>query len=487
MTLRQTLALSFAGLAMATALGFGLGRMTGAPASRGAPAQEVGRRVLYWYDPMAPAQRFDKPGKSPYMDMQLVPKYADEAPGQGGVQIDPARVQNLGLRTTTAQRGSLPSGVTATGVIDFNARDVAIVQARAAGFVQRVYDRAPGDVVGAGAPLVDLLVPEWAGAQAEYLAVRRAGDRALAEAARQRLQFLGMPPATIDAVTRSGRVRNVVVVTTPTGGVIKTLAVRNGMTVAAGQTLAEVNGLDRVWLNAAVPEAQASQVRVGETVTATLAAFPAETFNGRVTAVLPQADAESRTLTVRVELPNPRGRLRPGMFATVQLGGLSQPALLVPSEAVIRTGRRTLVMLARPGGRYEPAEIRTGREAGGKTEVLAGLSAGEKVVASGQFLLDSEASLSGVQARPITSGRAPSAAAPALHESVGRVEKIAPDQVTLSHEPVPTLQWPAMTMTFRLADPALARGIKAGDRMGFAFEQTPNGPVVRRISPAATR
>ena len=401
---RQTLIFSVAGLAVAVAVGFGLGRMTGHPAAP-APAQEAGRKVLYWYDPMVPAQHFDKPGKSPFMDMQLVPKYAGGAPGEAAVQIDPARIQNLGVRIAAAQRGTLPSGLTATGVIDFNARDVAVVQAKAAGFVQRVYGRAPGDVVRAGAPLADLLVPAWAGAQGEYLAVRRTGDATLIQAARQRLLFLGMPPALGGAVERSGQVRNVVTVSTPRGGVIKTLSVRNGMTISAGETLAEVNGLGRVWLNAAVPEAMAGQVRVGETVTATLAAYPGQTFAGRVTAILPQAQAESRTLTARVELPNPGGRLRPGMFASVRFGGLAHPALLVPSEAVIRTGKRTLVMLARPGGRYEPAEIRVGREADGRTEVLAGLSDGEKVVASGQFLIDSEARLSGIPARPLATAR----------------------------------------------------------------------------------
>jgi len=352
---------------------------------------------------MVPAQHFDKPGKSPFMDMQLQPKYADEAQGSQapGVRIDPARTQSLGVRLAKAERGVLPSGVTASGVIDFNDRDVAVVQAKASGFVQRVYARAPGDVVAAGAPLADILVPEWAGAQGEYLAVRRTGDEALIRASRQRLQLLGMSPATIAAVERSGQVRNVATVATPVGGAIKTLSVRNGMTVTVGQTLAEVNGLGRIWLNAAVPEAIAGQVRLGERASATLAAYSGETFTGRVTAVLPQAQAESRTLTVRIELPNPGGRLKPGMFASVQFGGAAQPALLVPSEAVIRTGRRTLVMLAEPGGRYRPAEIRTGREAGGRTEVLAGLAEGEQVVASGQFLIDSEASLSGTDARPV--------------------------------------------------------------------------------------
>jgi Cu(I)/Ag(I) efflux system membrane fusion protein len=228
----------------------------------------------------------------------------------------------------------------------------------------------------------------------------------------------------------------------------------------------------------------AGEVRLGQGVTATLAAYPGEVFTGRVTAILPQAQAESRTLTARIELPNPGGRLRPGMFATVQFGGQPQPALLVPSEAVIRTGQRNLVMLAQAGGRFQPAEIQTGREADGRTEVLGGLSEGEKVVASGQFLLDSEASLAGLQARPISASK-PAAATPALYETRGRVEQITPSSVTLSHEPVRAIGWPAMTMTFRLADPALTKGIKVGDRVAFGFDQPPAGPTVRRMTPVA--
>ncbi|MFT4936483.1 MAG: Cu(I)/Ag(I) efflux system membrane fusion protein [Pseudoalteromonas distincta] len=441
-------------------------------------------KVLYWYDPMVPAQHFDKPGKSPFMDMQLLPKYAGESGGGGGVQIDPARTQNLGVRLATVEQGSLQSDLTATGVINYNERDVAIVQTKASGFVQRIYGRAPADVVRAGAPLADLLIPDWAGAQGEFLAMRRTGDAALIQAGRQRLMLLGMPPSLIASVEREGRVRNVMTVTTPTGGVIKTLAVRNGMTVAQGETLAEINGLSSVWLNAAVPEAQTGQVRLGEPVRASLTSYPGETFSGRVTAILPQTETASRTQTVRIELPNPKERLRPGMFATVQFGGVASPALLVPSEALIRTGKRTLVMVASDGGKFLPAEVTTGRESGGRTEVLSGLSPGEKVVASGQFLVESEASLSGIQARPATKAAA-APATPVVYRSTGRIEKLTTNSITLSHQPVPALQWPAMTMTFRLPDPALARGFKAGGRVDFAFEQRPEGPTMRHLSKAS--
>ncbi|MFC3070456.1 efflux RND transporter periplasmic adaptor subunit [Phenylobacterium soli] len=483
---RARLALGAAAIALiAGVAGYGLGHLGRSP-SPAAPAPGAGRKILYWYDPMVPAQHFDKPGKSPFMDMQLVPRYADEGPGEAGVQIDPARLQSLGVRYATAARATFAEDLTAPGVLEFNQRDLAVIQARAAGFVQRVYARAPGDVVRAGAPIADLLVPSWGGAQSEYLAVRRTGDPALEAAARQRLRLLGMPQALIEAVARSGRTRTVVTITTPIGGAIQTLDVRQGMTVNMGQTLAQVSGLGSVWLTSAVPEAQAGRLRTGAPARVELAAFPGQIFKGRVSAILPAAQAESRTLQVRIELPNPDGRLRPGMYGTAHLGGTARPALVVPSEAVIRTGKRSLVMLAGDGGRFQPTEVQVGREDGDRTEILAGLSEGQKIVASGQFLIDSEASLAGIQARPLgAAGASVSAKAqPTLYETRGRVEALKGDEITFSHEPVPAIGWPAMTMTFKLDPPGLAKGLKVGDRAAFAFEQRPEGPVVRRISPA---
>jgi Cu(I)/Ag(I) efflux system membrane fusion protein len=476
----------------AGAAGFGLGHLgRPSPAPATASAAESSRRVLYWYDPMVPAQHFDKPGKSPFMDMQLVPRYADEGPAAAtGVSIDPARLQSLGVRLATVERGSFAQSLDAPGSLDFNQRDVAIVQARAAGFVQRVYGRAPGDVIGAGAPIADLLVPSWGGAEAEFLAVQQTGDEALAAAARQRLRLLGMPDGLIEAVARSGRPRTVITVTSPIGGAIQTLDVRQGMTVAMGQTLAQVSGLGTVWLTAAVPEAEAGQVRVGAPARAELAAFPGETFTGKVAAVLPAAQADTRTLQVRVELPNRDGRLRPGMYGTIHLEGAVSPALFVPSEAVIRTGTRVLVILSGDGGRYTPVEVQIGREAGDRTEILAGLGEGQKVVASGQFLIDSEASLAGLQVRPLPSAGAPgpqASAQPSLYRTRGRIEALAGDQITFSHEPVPALGWPAMTMQFKLGAPNLAKGLKVGDRVAFGFEQAPDGPVVREITPAGAQ
>jgi membrane fusion protein, copper/silver efflux system len=362
------------------------------------------RKILYYYDPMVPLEHYDSPGALSSMGMKTQPKYAEEggAPGETpGITVNPAAMQNLGIRIVAAQMGSLAATLSVTGSIDFNQRDVAIIQARSGGFVSRVYARAPGDVIRAGAPIADVQLPEWGGAQTEFLSVRKLGRPALTAAARQRLRLMGMSDGVISGVERSGRTNGTVTISSPISGVIQTLDARAGVTLGQGQTLAQVTGIGTVWLNAAVPEAQAGRVRMGQSATATLSAFPGETFSGRIVAILPAAQADSRTLTVRIELANRSGRLRPGMFANVALVGTASTALLVPSEAVIRTGTRTLVMLATGNGRYQPAEVRAGRESGGQTEILEGLAAGEKVVASGQFLLDSEASLTGIVARKL--------------------------------------------------------------------------------------
>ncbi len=408
------------GIAMGALLLVGVGAGAGivvAPRLDGAGGEtaEGGgeREILYWYDPMVPNERYPGPGKSS-MNMETIPKYADEGgtTATPGVRIDPALAQNLGVRYATARRGDLEGDLSATAVVDYNERDIAVVQSRADGFVQRVYNRAPGDVIAAGAPLVDLLIPTWGGAQTEYLAVRRTGNTPLIQAARQRLVLMGMSESLIASVERSGRARNTITISTPTGGVIKTLGVRAGMSVTQGMTLAEINGLATVWVNAAIPEALGSRLRVGQSVEVALTAFPGERFTGRLTALLPELVGDSRTVTGRIEMANRGGRLRPGMFGRITFGGGSTTALLVPTEAVIRTGERDIVMLARPEGRYQPAEVRVGREAGGQTEILAGLREGERIVASGQFLIDSEASLSGVTARPIGPTSRPATAAP---------------------------------------------------------------------------
>ena len=355
-------------------------------------------QVLYWYDPMVPQQRFDKPGKSPFMDMQLVPRYAGAKDLATGVQVDAGLQHNLGVRLATAERAMLASHIEASGVLGFNERAVTIVQSRAAGFVQKVWPLAPGDHVQAGDPLVELLVPEWATAEQELLAVRQSGDAALVSVARDRLRLLGMDVDEISRLESTGTAQSRFILRSPGSGVVQALDLRAGMTLAAGQTLLRISGLESVWLEVAVPESLASALRVGDSAVVRFTGAAAAPVTGRVSALLPALSDATRTLRVRVELANRDGALRPGQSAQVTLiAAITESALTVPTEAVIRTGKRALVMVLGPEG-FRPAEVTLGREAGDRTVIASGLTEGQQVVASGQFLLDSEASLRGLSA-----------------------------------------------------------------------------------------
>lgn len=485
----KTGALVAVAAALGLAGGYWLAEQDGPQAAAAdAPVTRSERKVLYWYDPMMPQQQFAEPGKSPFMDMDLVPRYADDDAGEAAtpaISIDAGITRNLGVRLASVSRGQLTRRIEAVGVLGFNARDVALVQARAAGFVERVYRLAPGDVLEAGAPLVDLLVPEWVAAQEEFLAMRRSGDPTLLDGARQRLRLAGMPVETIRQLERSGKLHAQQTVRAPIGGVLQELDVREGMSVSAGAPLARINGLDSVWLEVAVPEAQAGGIRVGQAVTADLPALAGEPIIGTVTAVLPEASVSSRTLRVRVELPNADGRLRPGLSARVELAEQgAQSALLVPSEAVIRTGKRALVMLAEAGGRYRPVEVRPGVDNGTHTAILDGLEEGQQVVASGQFLLDSEASLRGITAvepQDPAAQRHEDMPAPALHEAEGRVVEITDQGLKIAHGPFKTLGMPGMTMRFAVANPHLLHGVQVDDQVRFAVRETAAGLVIEQV------
>lgn len=449
----------------------------GAAASGDKVDPATGKKVLYWHDPMVPGQKFDKPGKSPFMDMQLVPVYADEAGDDGKVAISPRVQQNLGIRTADVKEGSLAATLQSVGSVAWDERNLYLVQARANGYVERLYVRAPLDHVRKGQALADVYVPDWVAAQEDYLTARRmSGD--LADAARQRMRLAGMSEEQIRQIEKSGKVHSRLTITSPVSGVVAELAVREGMTIMAGAPLYRINGLATVWVNAEIPEAAAAQVRPGSAVEVRAGAWPGMTFQGKVGAILPEIDPATRTLKARIELDNPQGRLVPGMFATVSLTPAARKAvLLVPSESVIQTGTRSVVFIASEDGKFAPVEVLTGSEANGQTEIRSGLSAGQKVVASGQFLVDSEASLKGAVARMGGTG-APNGAKPAAaptHHGRGRVEKIDPDSITLSHEAIPTLQWGPMTMPFKLPLGGLPRNIAVGNQVAFEIRQTSEG------------
>lgn len=488
MSNRRWLAAVIAALVAGVALGYiasqqGTGDAT-APSAASQSGEATGRKVLYWHDPMVPGQRFDKPGKSPFMDMDLVPVYADEA-GESGVRINPSVAHNLGIRLGTVEKAVLRQQLNAVGNVTFDERLLELVQARVTGYITRLYVKAPLERVRRGQPLAEILAPEWRSAQQEYLALfdaKSASAPLIREAARERLVVLGVPEATIRAIEADRKTHPTTTIYAPVDGVVTELAVREGSTFMAGAPLFRINGLKSVWVHAQVPEAQVSLVPRGAKAMAHATGWPGETFEGRVIALLPEVDSQTRTLTVRIALDNPHDRLAPGMYTSLEFAGPeNEPQLVVPSEVVIMTGERSVVIVAREGDGFDVANVTVGADAGGKTTILSGLKEGQSVVLSGQFLIDSEASLKSTVTRLETAAgvgtqaSAGDASRPTHHLTEGRVEAIKPDEITIAHEPVPSLDWPAMTMGFGLPEQGLPEDLKVGDRISFSFIQTAQG------------
>ncbi len=453
----------------------------------------TGRKILYYHDPMVPANKFDKPAKSPFMDMMMSPVYADGDNDGSKVTVSPRIQQNLGIRTALVVEGTLAPQVAAVGSIAFNERDQVIVQARATGYVERLHVRATLDRVAKGQVLAEMYVPDWIAAQEEFLSVRRMQGTELAgliDGARQRMRQVGMSEAQIALVESTGRTQPRITLLAPIGGVVTELTAREGMTMMSGATLFRINGLGTVWANAEVPESQAALLRVGAKVQARSPAAPGALFDGKVQAILPEVNATTRTLKARLEIANPQGMLAPGMFVQMQFMDMrAGKALLIPTEAVIQTGKRTVVMLAEgdgTGGRFRPVEVEIGIETGGQTEVKRGLQAGQRVVVSSQFLIDSEASLKGVEARLNVEPKPDAANTAQRHSGEAKIEAVGRDGVTLSHGPIASLKWGAMTMDFKLPknSPAgLPRGIDVGDRVDFEFYMdAENQPQLTRMT-----
>jgi membrane fusion protein, copper/silver efflux system len=368
------------------------------------PASEVEtkpaeRKVLYWTDPMVPGSRFDKPGKSPFMDMQLEPVYAEDQAGESGadaasVNIAPRTLQNMGVRTVKVEEGSLAHRIDAVGIVGADEHRIEAVHAHTAGWVEKVYVRAAGDPVRAGQPMFELYSPDLVAAQEEYLLALQHHDDALIDAAEQKLHVLYFHERDLQRLKESGQAQRRMTVYAPIGGVVSELMIRPGMAVSAGQSVYTLTNLSTVWVNAQVPEAQAQWAAPGTQAEIRFAALPGKTYKGKVEYIYPDVTAASRTLSARILLANAGGELRPNMYAgVILLGGMGKVVPLVPREAVIETGTRKVVIVADGGGRFHAQAVTTGAEESGRVEILEGLGTGLEVVVGGQFLIDSEANL----------------------------------------------------------------------------------------------
>ena len=463
--------------------------------SNGVVQDGSGKTVKYWYDPMVPGQKFDKPGKSPFMDMMLEPKYANEGSDgeEGGVAISSQTAQNLGIRIEKVKKVSFGESLSAVGRIEADERRFYAVQTRMPGFVEKLSVRALGDPVSKGQKIAEIYAPEILAAQQEYLTLTTLGqvdaDGVLKQAAHGRLKLLGMSEGEIAAITKTGKASPRFGVYAPANGVLTELGVREGAQLMPGTSLMQITDLSQVWLVAEIPERDAARLKPGLDAEVSLQSLAGETFKGKVGYLYPMLNGTSRTLQVRVELPNRQNRLRPGMYGNVLFTGQTYEALSVTSESIIATGKRKIVIVKEANG-YRPVEITTGQERNNYTEVLSGLSEGEGVVASGQFLIDSEASLSGVLARlsqqdkpmeksmndmeiPMekTMGKANDKTIAVEKMPKGRGKVVEVDAKTgkliLDHEPIKELGWPSMTMGFKVKDNKQLGKLKAGDEVEF--------------------
>lgn len=360
------------------------------------------REVLFWYDPMQPNTKFDKPGKSPFMDMDLIPKYADEgeAENSSGVRIDPTQVQNLGLKTETVSKGRLTYSQTIPANVSFNEYQFVIVQSRSDGFIEKVYPLTVGDRVKKGTPLVDITIPEWVEAQSEYLLLSETGGSATQlRGVLERLRLAGMPEEDVQRLRSTRGIQTRFTIKAPIDGVITAFDLRAGMNISKDNIVAQIQGMDPVWISAAVPESITYLLKDSSQFEISVPAYPDRTFTIEKWNILPSVDRSTRTLQVRLQVDNKDERLKPGMNAYLKLDTQSQEMLIIPSQAVIDTGNEQRVITVDSDGRFVPKAIKVLYESQRQTGIGAGLSEGESVVVSGLFLIDSEANISGALER----------------------------------------------------------------------------------------
>ena len=369
-----------------------------------------GAQALYWKAPMDPTYIRDKPGKSP-MGMDLVPECPSggEAPAEGVIRVDPAVIQNIGVRTAAVERRDLARTIRAVGRVDYDERLVAHVHTKVQGWVEKLYVEYEGQMVKRGQPLLEIYSPELVSTQEELLIAARyreethgssfpdvrQGGNSLFESTRRRLELWDIAERDIQRLLSRGEIRKTLTLYAPASGVVTHLMVRGGMEVSPNQNLYTIADLSRVWVYADIYEYELPWVAVGQRGTVELSYLPGVTFEGEVTYVYPFLDPKTRTARARLELANPDGVLKPNMFANVRIETTVQPdALAIPDEAVLRSGTRTLVVVALGEGRFEPKDIQLGLDTGnGWLEVRDGLRDGDRVVTSGQFLIDSESKL----------------------------------------------------------------------------------------------
>jgi Cu(I)/Ag(I) efflux system membrane fusion protein len=480
-------------------------------------AKKTERKILYYRNPMGQPDTSPVPKKDP-MGMDYVAVYEGEEPAASGplVKINPDKVQKLGVRTEAAELRELTRTVQAVATIQANERQLYTVSPRFEGWIQKLYVNTTGQLVRRGEPLLEVYSPDLVATQQEYLiawkgvqAVKGASPeveasmRTLVDSALQRLRNWDISEAELQQLQQEGKARQSITLRAQASGVVIEKRAVAGMRFMPGEMLYQIADLSSVWVLADVFEQDLGLVRLGQSVKIRFDAYPDKAFNGKVTFIYPTVMPETRAAKVRIELPNPAGLLKPAMFARVEIASSRGrgKVLAVPDSAVLDTGTRQLVLVQRGEGAFEPRPVKLGMRTDGYIEVLDGIKAGESVVVSANFLIDAEsnlkAALSGFghsahgskpgEKEQVKPGASVAAPALANYRGEGSVEAVdsARATVTLAHGPIASLKWPAMTMEFRVKDPALLLTLKPGQRIAFdLIEESAGKYIIVRVQPA---
>ena len=442
------------------------------------------RKLLYYRNPMGLPDTSPTPKKDS-MGMDYIPVYeGDEPDGEGAVSVSPARLQTLGVKTATAGMRVLDAAVRAVGRIEVNERAIHDVAPRFEGWIERLYVNASGDPVKRGQTLFSVYSPELVSVQKE-LAIAQdlkldapGADPAARDAARRMVAAAHERLANLQVVVPKGKVANRVSFVSPASGIVLEKQAVEGMRFSAGMTMYRIADLSSVWIIADIYERDLARVKVGESAKVTIDAFPDRQFDAKISYLYPTLNAATRTTPVRLELPNREGLLRPGMFAHVELATAgSVPRLTVPTSAVIDSGDRQIVLRVAGEGKYKPQPVRLGLRGRDEVEILDGLEDGAEVVVAANFLIDAESNLKAALA---TFMEPKSAATAKSYQAMGAVDSIdaSANTISLSHDPIPALQWPQMTMDFGLDSAELASGLRPGQAVHFSFEDRGDGEFV---------
>ena len=411
------------------------------------------KEPLYWVAPMDPNYKRDKPGKSP-MGMDLIPVYEEAGDDQeiGTVNISPDVVNNLGVRTAPVTRGQMDVSVNTVGYVQYDEDHLIHIHPRVEGWIEKLYVKASGDPVEQGAPLYALYSPTLVNAQEELLLALKRNNATLIEAAKERLASLQVPESEINRLKKSGKVSQTITITAPQSGVLDNLMAREGMFVKPGMEIMAIGQLEHIWVIGEVFERQASLVQVGDQVQMHLGYLPVREWQGQVDYVYPSLNTTTRTAQVRVHFHNPDGYLKPGMFAQMRIEAAPMDdTLLIPREALIRTGSQSRVVLAKGEGRFKSVAVQVGHITDVQAEITSGLNQGDRIVTSAQFLIDSESSKTSDFLRMNHgSDNKAEAAAPTSVWVGARIKSLMTEHrmLTLAHDAIDDWQWPAMTMTF---------------------------------------